>query len=1114
MLLTNVVYNVTMKWGAGSHSGSDSIDIRRDTNLDAMLNIYGVPSSGTVDVNEKLGLKAEFKTCLTVVDIEYLWELSPIYNIPQARQTRSTYIPAGSLAYGTAYNLTCTVTYAGKEISATVRFTTEAEPIDPAFVISGTPLSLSLAEMRFTDDLKVACVNGKKPTDISGLLCTWTCENNVFSPTTFSPCFELVDDKVQPLKREGQSVVISGASRIDPQKWDLRERWTLTMRQLSSKEMTVTKEFLFKKVPLELKAPHLTTKINKLSVTRTDTSLDIKARCRQLTSYHWNPPSVNGDIGLPILNFTMVVRGDVKKEVEYTGDTFIPCGVEIDLTSTELVANTTYSLVIEVYNSRDDIRLSAREEFEIFVIPEPIAGSISLSYAGSKLTALTTPITIALVNWWDAVDDRGLECWYYFFEDGTSGDKVTNINTLSNPLTQGISNITLPEGKHKIGAKCCNRFGMCVKQVYDTALTVAPIDASGLLSAVQDVLEQVRKGGTDSILNTILGLLKATKEVGLTGEQAAETQTTIGDTSNMVIGDLLDSTDGDVESSLNVLESTSEIVKANPSGISEETKATIMSASTEVSKERIGIEDGNQQRRKRSTGCRTYSNPAGLQESEAITLLKAFDATINEVSITSIQASLYLETIENIMIGFCQAFSGSSAWVAPAEKVYVREHTMALGDKGGMQLPVSCDSCESVTHPTHPALVSYGAHLGAYFNDTWACTSDTTCDDVCVASAQLKVDTVTPTAATEVIAPPRRSDLVVLKMINPETYCEQAFPALTDPLKVELTLTGTIDTEKYYYQCLMWVNENWSGSKCTSSGVVLDQSSSRNTTTCSCTTLGIIGVFEVSKDATTTTVATTTVATTTAAPSKTLMANTDAVEYTFTLNVDYDTHVINVATFKTSMKTQIASKTGVPEACITNLELAKGSIIISFDLVVNAGSGTLGQLAYAVESVFTSGGSVIFKSPSGLTLTVESGSFKIVQKNMDTGSGQDNKKETSDKNNLPMIIGASLGGLAIVGVVVVLVVYIVKFKVTKRTHPITPVSAAKFPDEPPPAYGPTPPPPFMYEPPPHAHMTNKWVENELQQTHKANGRPVTPVTRAEVPLRRSDFFRNPGTPIG
>lgn len=61
--------------------------------------------------------------------------------------------------------------------------------------------------------------------------------------------------------------------------------------------------------------------------------------------------------------------------------------------------------------------------------------------------------------------------------------------------------------------------------------------------------------------------------------------------------------------------------------------------------------------------------------------------------------------------------------------------------------------------------------------------------------------------------------------------------------------------------------------------------------------------------------------------------------------------------------------------------------------MVSGGSGTIGQLAYAVESAFTSGGSVTFTSPSGATLTVQSGSFKFVQKDMDTVSGKDDKKE-------------------------------------------------------------------------------------------------------------------------
>lgn len=90
--------------------------------------------------------------------------------------------------------------------------------------------------------------------------------------------------------------------------------------------------------------------------------------------------------------------------------------------------------------------------------------------------------------------------------------------------------------------------------------------------------------------------------------------------------------------------------------------------------------------------------------------------------------------------------------------------------------------------------------LESQFNASWVCSDDVSCDDVCVATAQVNVDTVTLTAAVETVAPIRKSDIVLLHFINPETFEVVELTDLTDPVEVKLGIQDPTDTETYDYK--------------------------------------------------------------------------------------------------------------------------------------------------------------------------------------------------------------------------------------------------------------------------------------------------------------------------
>jgi len=51
-----------------------------------------------------------------------------------------------------------------------------------------------------------------------------------------------------------------------------------------------------------------------------------------------------------------------------------------------------------------------------------------------------------------------------------------------------------------------------------------------------------------------------------------------------------------------------------------------------------------------------------------------------------------------------------------------------------------------------------------------------------------------------VIAFPRRSDIVILRFINPMTYCDVEFNSLSAPVQVTLAIGASVNTTAYNYR--------------------------------------------------------------------------------------------------------------------------------------------------------------------------------------------------------------------------------------------------------------------------------------------------------------------------
>ena len=72
---------------------------------------------------------------------------------------------------------------------------------------------------------------------------------------------------------------------------------------------------------------------------------------------------------------------------------------------------------------------------------------LQVYFPDSIITALTTPLSLSLQGWWDAVDGTDLQCSFFYKDMDDTDNTFVKLNALSNPLEQGIAGFTLPEGK-------------------------------------------------------------------------------------------------------------------------------------------------------------------------------------------------------------------------------------------------------------------------------------------------------------------------------------------------------------------------------------------------------------------------------------------------------------------------------------------------------------------------------------------------------------------------------------------------------------------------------------------------------------------------------------------
>ncbi|XP_053402869.1 uncharacterized protein LOC123548613 [Mercenaria mercenaria] len=1097
-----VVYTFNMSWTTGKHSGSDSKRLTKDPDESATVKIVGIKEE--YEFSESIKLNAKFSRCENdVTNVAISWTLAPL-ELSIAQQFR-TVIQGKSLTPKTTYQLSYKVTYGSDEISGSVSFKIRAVPIEARIAYKD-----DISERKISHDedknITLSCVNNVRSSDDDNNYdCTWTCKTNLFSKFAYEkkpcPVYSETEERYIPLELNGKSITLLASERIQRQDQDLREEWCVSMSR-GEQESTSCRTISFTKNPKKILNPEIQSDLNdRLYISEADKIVEISAKCRKGTRYSWatndDEEEEEEEEALALQLEQYLEKGHLERNIEYRENRYVFCGIKLNLENADLIPGQNYRLKLTMYNMQDDYYLASYQKYIIAYIPTPQPGIVQAVHEEEPIIALTTKIRVSMFNWYDVET-----CDIYYITAGNQNGRRTKLNTLplDDPDEEMI--ISLPEGEFSIGAECCNNARRCASATADGTLTVQPTNSTGFVTVIERDLTMLTLMDSDQILSYVGAIFDMMTRVVLGEAEAERTGTIIKQAVKKGIRRALEMS-SDKRSKLAAMEKTVEVIKS-PDDLDEESKGNLHVEARDVAKEATGSADDSK-RKKRSTTV--YSKPTGLTESEAITLLKVFDSTLSkEGSIKKEDATNFSATIDYVMLGMCQNFTGSTPWVAPADLSYIRVQRTSLAGYASMQSVVSCDTCQEVEYP---AKVNYGSYLETFFNDTWTCTPVYHCTDVCVATAQLNIDIVTLTASKEIVAPTRKSDIIILKMINPETYAVEQISGLTSPIQATLTLNGTIDMEKYDYKCMMWVSEDWSDQPCNISTPTVDPTSSQYTAVCSCDALGIISIFQelkpeeiattstspspttstsmpsnTSDDSTTSKTDTNPTDTSTTAPSKTIRSSTDYVNVEFKFSDDYASSVgsSSETAFNTKIKQDLVARTGYSPNNIKNLQTKSGSIIVTFELHA-AGSGqTLGQMLYKIENMITTG-SIPFTTPSGTPLNMQPGSFSYEEIDDDDDDDGDNESESS---NLPFIIGGALGGLVIICITVIVILLILKNK-KQRTHPTrhdTDEPAPRY-TTPPPTYAiAQPPPPYTYTDPPP--QVNKWVEDEL------NGKKTPP----------------------
>ncbi|XP_052059745.1 uncharacterized protein LOC127700354 [Mytilus californianus] len=451
--------------------------------------------------------------------------------------------------------------------------------------------------------------------------------------------------------------------------------------------------------------------------------------------------------------------------------------------------------------------------------------------------------------------------------------------------------------------------------------------------------------------------------------------------------------------------------------------------------------DQSRRRKKRSTTVTVTP----LSISDAAVLLTTYSATFSqqsEDSISTNSATNYLQALDNMFIGLCATVSyAEDPVVISSELTTVNIDKRVAQNTASIVYDVTCNNCTSFI--AYPAEVTYGTSIqNKYMN--WNCSAYLSCYGACFVTAQLTKDLVTPTSPSEMSLTNRvrRSDIMILKIVNPVENSLLTVGNLQTPITITITVEGDVNTTAHSLQCLFWNHDSWTNDTCTASSPHMMYS--LQAVTCSCNTMGYVAIFEgpptidtiisftteSSLETETIYVDMETTETIISIPS-----SAEAVQVSFTIDTDYAI-IVDHLQFRNEIKQKLADTMHVKVKRITYLSVESGSIIVTFK--VEHGSISETTLQIAVEKLLAaimSNNLAITNHHGGpLKIIKSSFTYQVVDK--------DPVPEEENPSTLYIILGC-VGALLVIAVIVIAIL----LHKMKKDH--TAVSTS-----PPPPYGP------------------------------------------------------------
>ncbi|KAL3859702.1 hypothetical protein ACJMK2_009907 [Sinanodonta woodiana] len=1035
---------------------------------------------GVQEVNptEKIIITSSIKKSACIADTQgnalYAWSIDAAIDSDINSMKPRTVIPGNTLRGGKTYTVTFTVTFTtitGETITgaASVSFKTTSSPLQP-IINNGENFQHLIG-----NDLILNASLSYDPDKQTGVPTTyvWGCQEK-FGDGNFYPCWTF-----DPSTKTPKIFTMAEGIITTFPKMMMREgsefKFILTMQKDARNASTISTVKI-----VASDAPQIV-HIRHTELINTNDYLVINTIVRAMR---------NGTI------FAMVSNGDKDYEeralrkastdlVKKTDKLMVWDRFDLVIPGNVFIPGATYNfMAIGIGGNSKDIEV--REEFKSRVNSKPKVGTAMITPTSG--VSMQTVFTVAIDDEWiDYEDEKNLQ-YYLYYWDGKERKQIGIHSTAG----EKSLNLRLPAGQFEIMVEGCDSMQSCSEYRIPTTINVTTWNDHNRTDLLLQMARDAVETGDENGVNILLEVKSILEKQNLNSTLKLFCSTLTSSWNNYFRHLLIFYDKAGVKESLKAI---NKLLSGMGSRLSKQARNKCLKAVNDIIKSySAGSSKG---RRKRAL---SQDNPvSGMSVSMAETILNTFSNVFldqSEDEVSSPDSLTFQSTLDAIMVGLCVTLKSYSVspLVVKTNLAVVRAEKKNMSGMAGTEFEIGCSDCPDILNA--PAKIQYGEEIARTYTN-WNCSQDYLCLGLCLASAQITVDFISASGSPVLLFQDihkRRSDLVNIKIFNPETNSAINLPELVIPVIISFKMNNTVDMTKNTLKCKVWNGEHWSEGKCDIRVPMKALITDGDIVNCLCTVLGIISLFEQNRTEVytmeppiTTSVAspassshpssghatngestTTTGAST--SPRSADLSNPNATrKVTFTLEHDYASIVgENKQEFHSSMISQLAKILGIFPSRIINFSSKPGSIIVIFEILPPSnGSEKTTIDAVNILGFLITSNAINLTTSNGTILKVQVSSFRIID-------------ETTEPDSdivpvfLPYIIGGVIGGAVVIGLAVLILVVLMKMKQKQKTYPNVTMPTGFSNAEQVKQAGMVSVLPISAKP-----SANKWIENEL-----------------------------------